>query len=469
MTTAKPTKKELDFHTKHDFSMPEIATKKTKRGINRHIINTISNYKNEAQWMRTFRQNAYKIFTKKKMPTWGPDLSAIDFDDIVYFLRATDKRGHSWEELPQEIRETYDRIGVPEHEKKWLAGVSAQYESEVVYESMHKELQKHGVIFCSMDEAVKKHAQIVKKYFGKLVPPTDNKFAALNSAVWSGGSFIYIPKNTKLKLPLQAYFRINMERFGQFERTLIIVDEGASVHYIEGCTAPAYSTQSLHAAVVEIYAHKNAKIRYTTIQNWSTNVYNLVTKRAKADAGATVEWVDCNIGSGTTMKYPAILLAGKNARGNVLSMALASKGQQLDTGAKMIHIAPDTSSHIMSKSISLDGGIANYRGLIDVSSQAKNAKSYTQCDAMLLDEISASHTYPTMDIRENSATVAHEASIENMDDEKLFYFLSRGLSEAQARAMMVNGFIETVTKELPLEYSVELYRLINLEMEKSII
>ena len=334
---------------------------------------------------------------------------------------------------------------------------------------MHKELQKHGVIFCSMDEAVKKHAQIVKKYFGKLVPPTDNKFAALNSAVWSGGSFIYIPKNTKLKLPLQAYFRINMERFGQFERTLIIVDEGASVHYIEGCTAPAYSTQSLHAAVVEIYAHKNAKIRYTTIQNWSTNVYNLVTKRAKADAGATVEWVDCNIGSGTTMKYPAILLAGKNARGNVLSMALASKGQQLDTGAKMIHIAPDTSSHIMSKSISLDGGIANYRGLIDVSSQAKNAKSYTQCDAMLLDEISASHTYPTMDIRENSATVAHEASIENMDDEKLFYFLSRGLSEAQARAMMVNGFIETITKELPLEYSVELYRLINLEMEKSII
>jgi Fe-S cluster assembly protein SufB len=357
---------------------------------------------------------------------------------------------------------------VPKHEKDWLGGVSAQYESEVVYESITKELDKQGVIFCDMDTALREHTDIVKKYFGKLISPTDNKFAALNSAVWSGGSFIYIPKNVHVKLPLQAYFRINTERFGQFERTLIIADEGSSVHYIEGCTAPTYSTQSLHAGVVEIFVQKNARVRYTTIQNWSTNIYNLVTKRARADEGATMEWVDCNIGSGVTMKYPAVILAGDGACGSVLSMALAGKNQILDAGAKMIHTAPNTTSNILSKSISLDGGISNYRGLIKITDSAKNAKSYTQCDAMLLDNKSKSNTYPTLDTQNNSAIVSHEASIESLDEEKLFYMMSRGLSETQARSMMVNGFIENITKEIPLEYSVELYRLINMEMENSI-
>ncbi len=416
--------------------------------------------------MRDKRLRAYEIFRNKPLPTWGPDLSHINFDDITYFRRATDTQKRSWDDLPPEIRETYDRIGVPEHEKEWLAGVSAQYESEVVYESMTKELEAQGVIFCDMDTAVAQHSDIVKKYFGTLIPPTDNTFAALNTAVWSGGSFIYVPKNTHVQMPLQAYFRINAERFGQFERTLIIADEGASVHYIEGCTAPAYSTQSLHAAVVEIFALKNAKVRYTTIQNWSTNIYNLVTKRAKASAGATMEWIDCNLGSGTTMKYPAVILAGDGARGDVMSMALAHTGQTLDAGAKMIHLAKNTTSNITSKSISLGGGIANYRGLITVTSDAHGAKSYTQCDALLLDDISASNTYPTMDIRNHAAHVSHEASIEHLDTEKLFYLMSRGLTEARARSMMINGFIENITKEIPLEYSVELHRLINLEMER---
>lgn len=452
----------------YDFAMPEISVHKTKRGINADIVTSISNYKKEAQWMREFRLRSYEIFTQKKLPSWGPSLTKINFDDMIYFLRATDHQEKKWDDLPDEIKETYDRIGVPEHEKKWLAGVSAQYESEVVYESMTKELREQGVIFCDMDTAVHTYPEIVKKYFSKLIPPTDNKFAALNSAVWSGGSFVYIPKGVHVKMPLQAYFRINAERFGQFERTLIIADEGSSVHYIEGCTAPAYSTESLHAAVVEIFALKNAKIRYTTIQNWSTNIYNLVTKRAKAEAGATMEWIDCNIGSGTTMKYPAVILAGPGARGNVISMALANKGQRLDTGAKMIHLAPQTHSNIISKSISIGGGVANYRGLIQVSGHADHAKNHTQCDAMLLDDLSQSNTYPTMDIKNNTAHISHEASIENLDPDKLFYFMSRGLTEAQARGMMINGFIEKITKEIPLEYSVELYRLINLEMEKSI-
>lgn len=453
---------------KHDFSMPEIAVTKARRGINTQIVNAISDYKNEDPWMHTFRQRSYEIFTKKKLPSWGPDLSMIDFNDIVYFLRATEKKSRSWDDLPSEIKETYDRIGVPEHEKKWLAGVSAQYESEVIYESMHKELAKKGVIFCDMDTAVREHTEIVKKYFGKLIPPTDNKFAALNSAVWSGGSFIYIPKNVHVSLPLQAYFRINAERFGQFERTLIIADEGSSVHYIEGCTAPAYSTQSLHAAVVEIFVHKNAKVRYTTIQNWSKNIANLVTKRAKADEGATMEWIDCNLGSGITMKYPAVILAGAHARGSMLTMALAHDGQIIDAGAKMIHNAPHTTSHVISKSISIGGGISNYRGSVSIASDAHNAKSYTQCDAMLLDDISQSNTYPTMDIKNDMAHVSHEAKIESLDQEKLFYTMSRGLTESQARSLMINGFIEEITKEIPLEYSVELYRLINLEMERSI-
>ncbi|MEN8252077.1 MAG: Fe-S cluster assembly protein SufB [Patescibacteria group bacterium] len=459
-------KNELDFNRKHDFAMPEVSVVKAKPGISAEVVQSISNYKKEPKWMQEFRQKSYKIFKKQKMPKWGPNLSKINFDNITYFLRATDKQKRSWDDLPDEIKETYDKIGVPEHEKKWLAGVSAQYESEVVYESIEKELDKLGVIFCDMDTAVKKHPKLVKKYFAKLIPPTDNKFAALNSAVWSGGSFIYIPKGVHVKLPLQAYFRINAERFGQFERTLIIADEDSSVHYIEGCTAPAYSTESLHAAVVEIFAEKNAKIRYTTIQNWSTNIYNLVTKRAKAMEGATMEWIDCNIGSGVTMKYPAVILAGEGARGSVLSMAIAGKNQTIDTGAKMIHTSPNTTSNIISKSISMDGGISNYRGLIQTTPTAKNTKSYTQCDAMLLDNKSESNTYPTMDTKNKTASISHEASIESIDNDKLFYMMSRGLTEAQARSMMVNGFIEEVTKEIPLEYSVELYRLINLEMEQ---
>ncbi len=462
------TKNNLNFNRQHDFVMSEVSIAKVKRGINTDIIQSISDYKKEAGWMQKFRQQSYKIFTKKELPTWGPSLSKINFADIVYFLRATNKKEKSWNELPDEIKETYDKIGVPEHEKKWLAGVSAQYESEVVYESISKELDQQGVIFCDMDTAVKKHPHIVKKYFSKLIPPTDNKFAALNSAVWSGGSFIYIPKGVHVKLPLQAYFRINAERFGQFERTLIIADEESSVHYIEGCTAPTYSTESLHAAVVEIFVEKNAKVRYTTIQNWSTNIYNLVTKRAKVMEGATMEWIDCNIGSGVTMKYPAVLLAGNNARGSMLSIALANKNQVIDTGAKMIHLASNTTSNIISKSISMNGGISNYRGLIQTSNSAKKVKSYTQCDALLLDDNSESNTYPTMDIREKSASISHEASIDNIDNEKLFYMMSRGLSESKARSMIVNGFIEEVTKEIPLEYSVELSKLINLEMERFI-
>jgi len=462
------TKDNLNFNRKHDFAMPEVSVSKTKRGINMDVVQSISNYKNEERWMQQLRQKAYRIFTKQNMPTWGPDLSQINFDDITYFLRATDKQKTSWEDLPDEIKETYDKIGVPEHEKKWLGGVSAQYESEVVYESIEKELNDLGVIFCDMDTAVKKYPKLVKKYFGKLIPPTDNKFAALNSAVWSGGSFIYVPKGVHVKLPLQAYFRINAERFGQFERTLIIADKNSSLHYIEGCTAPTYSTQSLHAAVVEIFVQENAKVRYTTIQNWSTNIYNLVTKRARAMQNATMEWVDCNIGSGTTMKYPAVILAGENARGNMLSIALAGKNQIIDTGAKMIHTAPNTTSNIISKSISMSGGISNYRGLIKTSPHALNAKSYTQCDAMLLDNDSQSNTYPTLDTKNTTANISHEASIEHIDEDKLFFLMSRGLTETQARSLMVNGFIENITKEIPLEYSVELYKLINLEMERSI-
>lgn len=452
----------------HNFAMPEIAVSKTPPGINATTVRAISDYKDETEWMRKKRLRAYDIFTQKPLPSWGPDITEINFDDIVYFLRATDKQKRSWDELPPEIKETYDRIGVPEHEKAWLAGVSAQYESEVVYESMHKKLEKRGVIFCDMDTAVRKYPDIVKKYFGTLIPASDNKFAALNTAVWSGGSFVFVPKDVHVTLPLQAYFRINAERFGQFERTLIIAEEGSSVHYIEGCTAPAYATQSLHAAVVEIFVHKNAKVRYTTIQNWSTNIYNLVTKRAKAEENATMEWIDCNIGSGTTMKYPAVILAGAHARANVISMAMAHADQTLDTGAKMIHLAPHTTSHITAKSISLNGGVTSYRGQISVSSDADHAKSYTQCDAMLLDTISQSNTYPTMDIKNLSAQISHEASVETLDQEKLFYAMSRGLTQAQARGMIVNGFIEQITKEIPMEYSVELHRLIDLEMERSI-
>ncbi len=466
MTTKLNTKKLTP--DKHSFAMPEVVDVKTDRGIDTETVEAISQYKNEAKWMRDFRLKAYETFREKPMPTWGANLNKINFDDIIYFLRATKRQERSWDDLPAEIKETYDRIGVPEHEKNWLAGVSAQYESEVVYESVQKELTKQGVIFCDMDTAVKKYPKIVKKYFAKTIPPSDNKFAALNSAVWSGGSFVYVPKGVNVSMPLQAYFRINTERFGQFERTLIIAEEGASVHYMEGCTAPLYSTDSLHSAVVEVIAHKNATVRYTTVQNWSTNIYNLVTKRAVAHENARVEWIDCNIGSGVTMKYPAVILAGEGASGEVLSIAMAGKDQVQDAGSKMIHLAPNTTSRVISKSIAHKTGKSSYRGLVHINKGAKGAKSYVQCDALLLDDVSESDTFPTINVHEKDTQTEHEASVEKIDAAKLFTLMSRGLNEAQARGMIVNGFIDEVTKEIPLEYSLELYRLINMEMEDSI-
>ncbi len=461
-------RKDLQFNQNHNFSKPEVAFHKIKKGLNKKVVESISDYKQEDSWMKESRLNAYKIFQEKKLPKWGPDLSKINFDEITYFLKATDKKKKSWEELPTEIKETYEAIGVPEHEKKWLSGVSAQYESEVVYESIQKDLEKKGVIFCDMDTAIKKYPDIVKKYFGKLIPPTDNKFAALNTAVWSGGTFIYIPENVKVELPLQAYFRINQERFGQFERTLIIADKNSSIHYIEGCTAPTYSTNSLHAAVVEIFALENSSVRYTTIQNWSTNIYNLVTKRSRAEKNAKVEWTDCNIGSAVTMKYPAILLTGENAKGELLSISLAGENQHQDTGGKMIHLAPNTKSKIINKSIAKDGGRSSYRGLVDIKKGAKNSSNYTQCDALIFDDISQSDTYPKINQENKSSIIAHEASTEKIDKDKMFYLMSRGLTKDEAQSMIVNGFFDSIIRKVPLEYSVELYRLINLEMKKSV-
>lgn len=461
-------KDDIDFDYKYGFSMPDTSVFQTKRGISPEVVFQISKIKSEPDWMTKKRLKAYEIFLEKQMPPWGADLSKIDFDDIVYFIRATDKQKTSWEDLPAEIKDTYDRIGVPEAEKKFLAGVSAQYESEVVYESVNKELTKQGVLFCDMDTAVSKYPEIVKEYFGTLIPARDNKFAALNTAVWSGGSFVYVPKGVQVKLPLQAYFRINAERFGQFERTLIIADEGSSVHYIEGCTAPIYTTDSLHSAVVEIFVKKNARVRYTTVQNWSNNVYNLVTKRASADENAIMEWIDCNIGSKVTMKYPSVYLKGEGARGEVLSIAYAGAGQHQDAGAKMIHFAPNTSSRIVSKSISKNGGRTSYRGLVQVQPNATQSSVYVSCDALLMDEDSRSDTYPTMKIRENEVAVQHEATVEKLGEEKLFYLMSRGITKADAEGILVNGFIEPVTREIPLEYSIELNRLMQLEMSGSV-
>lgn len=460
--------KNIDFDYKYGFSMKERSVEKTKRGLTKKTVTDISRAKREPKWMLEKRLAAFDLFKKKPLPSFGPDLSKIDFDDITYYLKATEKSVSSWKDLPDEIKETYDRIGVPEAERDFLAGVSAQYESEVVYESVRKDLEKKGVIFCDMDTAVRKHPDLVKEYFSTLVPAHDNTFAALNSAVWSGGSFIYVPKNVKIDLPLQAYFRINAERFGQFERTLIIADEGSFLHYTEGCTAPIYATASLHAAVVEIIVKKNARVRYTTVQNWSKNIYNLVTKRARAEESAIMEWVDCNIGSGVTMKYPAVYLTGKGARGEMLSIAYAGKHQTQDTGAKMIHLASDTSSRVVSKSISKDGGVTSYRGIVHVAPGATNARSSVACDALILDSRSRSDTYPNMRIREGSAIVEHEASVERIDADKLFYLNARGLSESDARSLLVNGFIEPVTKEIPFEYTIELNRLINMEMEGSV-
>ncbi len=467
MKKTSPNNLDLDDY-KYGFSMPDVSVHRTKTGISPEVVREISKVKKEAAWMRDLRLRAFALFEKKPMPAWGADLMPIDFNAITYYLRATDRQATSWDDLPKEIKDTYDRIGVPEAEKKFLAGVSAQYESEVVYESVSRELDKLGVIFCDMDTAVKKYPSLVKEYFGTLIPAHDNKFAALNSAVWSGGSFVYVPKGVHVALPLQAYFRINAEAFGQFERTLIIAEEGSYVHYIEGCTAPIYSSSSLHSAVVEIFVKKNARVRYTTVQNWSKNIYNLVTKRARAEENAVMEWIDCNIGSGVTMKYPAVYLAGRGARGEVLSIAYAGKGQHQDAGAKMVHLASDTTSRVVSKSIAKDGGRTSYRGLVHIASGAKNAKASVICDALLLDPHSRSDTYPTMRINEESAELVHEATVERIGTEKLFYLTSRGITKGDAEGLLVNGFIDPVVKEIPLEYSIELNRLINMEMGGSI-
>jgi len=457
-----------DFKYRFGFAKPENYRFKAKKGLDKAVVQMISNLKKEPSWMSIFRLKSYEIFLAKKMPSWGADLSGIDFDDIFYYIKPTEKTVDSWEKLPQEIKNTYDRIGVPKAERNFLAGVSAQYESEVVYESISKYLQKKGVIFCDMDTALRKYPKLIKKYFGTLIPAADNKFAALNSAVWSGGSFVYVPKGVKVEMPLQAYFRINAQRFGQFERTLIIAEEGSFVHYIEGCTAPIYTTSSLHAAVVEIFVKKNARVRYTTVQNWSNNIYNLVTKRARTEENAIMEWVDCNIGSKITMKYPSVYLFGEGSRGEVLSIAYAARNQHQDAGAKMIHFAPNTSSRIISKSVSKSGGRTSYRGLVQVMPAAINSSSFVACDALILDEESRSDTYPEMKIKNKRVDIQHEATVEKLGEEKLFYLMSRGISKADAESLLVNGFIDPVAKEIPLEYSIELNRLINLEMSGSV-
>ncbi len=453
---------------KYGFKKPENYVFKAKKGLDSKIVKEISWHKGEPLWMRDFRLSALKIFEGKKLPMWGGDLTHINFDDIYYYIKPTEKKAKSWDELPEEIKDTYDRIGIPEAEKKYLGGVSAQYESEVVYKSIQKTLGEKGVIFLDMDSGLREYPDLVKEYFGTLIPPADNKFAALNSATWSGGSFIYVPKGVHVDLPLQAYFRINAANMGQFERTLIIADEGSFVHYVEGCTAPIYTTDSLHSAVVEIFVKKGARVRYTTIQNWSNNVYNLVTKRMRIEEEGVGEWVDGNIGSKLTMKYPSVYLMGKGARGEVLSVAYAGPGQHQDAGGKAIHFAPYTSSKITSKSVSAGGGRTSYRGLVQVFPFSKNVKTKVVCDALIIDEASRSDTYPTMDIRNNDVQIEHEATVSKIGDEQLFYLMSRGLKKADAEAMIVNGFIEPIVKELPLEYAVELNRLIQLEMEGSV-
>jgi len=452
----------------YGFSDPEKYSFKSGRGLNHALIDTMCDFKNEPDWMRQFRHQALDIFLAKPMPNWGADLSEIDFDNIFYYVRPSEKQGKSWDEVPSDIRNTFDRLGIPEAERKFLAGVGAQYESEVVYHSLREEWQKLGVIFLDTDSGLREHEDIFKEYFGTIIPPSDNKFAALNSAVWSGGSFVYVPKGVTLDIPLQAYFRINAQNMGQFERTLIIVEEGANVHYVEGCTAPIYSSDSLHSAVVEIIVKKGGHCRYTTIQNWSNNVYNLVTKRAMAHEDARMEWIDGNLGSKVTMKYPAVYMIGPRAHGEILSIAFAGKGQHQDAGGKVVHGAPDTTSRIISKSISKNGGRASYRGLLKVAKGALHAKSNVVCDALLLDEESRSDTYPYIEIDEDDVQVGHEASVSKIGEEQLFYLMSRGLSEDEAAAMIVAGFIEPMVKELPMEYAVEMNRLIQLQMEGSI-
>ena len=454
------------YKEKYGFSKPENYVFKSKKGLDEAVVKEISNQKRESEWMRDFRLKSYETFKSKKELSWGPDLSELNLDDIYYYIKATENQVGSWKDLPKEILETYEKIGIPEAERKYLAGVGAQYESEVVYKSLKSEWEKKGVIFSDTDSALKEHPEIFKEYFGKAVPSNDNKFAALNSAVWSGGSFVYVPKGVEVSIPLQAYFRINAARMGQFERTLIIVDEGAKASYIEGCTAPIYSSNSLHAAVVEIFVKKDAALRYTTIQNWSKNVYNLVTKRAFVEERGRMEWVDGNIGSKVSMKYPAIYLRGRRASGEILSVSFSSSGQNQDVGGKIIHLAPATSSRIISKAVSKDGGISSYRGLLKITKGAEKSVGHVRCDALILDKKSRSDTYPTMQVDEKDCKASHEATISKIDEEQLFYLQSRGLSENEATSMIVNGFIEPIVKELPLEYAVELNRLTQLEMAK---
>src|SRR6184192_3169589 len=453
---------------KYGFHEIEDYFYKSGRGLSPELVAAISEHKNEPEWMRKFRLKSLEYFRARPLPAWGGDLTQIDFDNIFYYIRPTEKQANSWEDLPPDIKNTWDKLGIPEAEKKYLAGVGAQYESEVVYHKLQEDLERKGVIFLDTDTALREHEELFKQYFGTIIPQNDNKFAALNSAVWSGGSFIYVPPGVHIEMPLQAYFRINAENMGQFERTLILVDEGAYVHYVEGCTAPIYSSDSLHSAVVEIIVKDGGRCRYTTIQNWSNNVYNLVTKRAVAYKDATMEWVDGNLGSKLTMKYPAIWLMGDRAHGEVLSIAFAGKGQHQDAGGKVVHLAPNTTSKIVSKSISKDGGRAGYRGLVRVQKGATDCKSTVNCDALLLDEASRSDTYPYMEILEDKVTIGHEATVSKIGEEQLFYLMSRGLSEAEAAAMIVSGFVEPITKELPLEYAVEMNRLIQLQMEGSV-
>jgi Fe-S cluster assembly protein SufB len=450
------------------FHVPENYVFKSERGLNRKVVEQISEMKGEPDWMRKFRLKSLDLFEKRPMPTWGADLSGIDFDNIFYYVKPMQEQGRTWEEVPSEIKETFDRLGIPQAERKYLAGVTAQYESEAVYHKVREDLEKLGVIFTDMDTALRLYPDLVKEHFGSVIPPSDNKFASLNSAVWSGGSFVYVPEGVRVEIPLQAYFRINTQNMGQFERTLIIAAPGSYVHYVEGCTAPTYTSDSLHSAVVEIKVQRGARVRYTTIQNWSKNVYNLVTKRAAAYGDATMEWVDGNLGSKVTMKYPAVLLMEPGARGDVLSVAFAGDGQHQDAGAKITHLAPHTTSQILSKSVSKGTGRASYRGLVRVNSGAHHTKSSVRCDALLLDEDARTDTYPTIRVEENQTEIGHEATVSKVGEDQLFYLMSRGLDESEAYSLIVNGFIEPITKELPMEYAVELNRLIQLEMSGSV-
>jgi Fe-S cluster assembly protein SufB len=447
----------------------DVAGASARRGLSEEVVLDISRRKSEPEWMTAQRLKALRLFGKKPMPTWGSDLTGIDFDNIKYFVKSTEKQATSWDDLPEDIKNTYDRLGIPEAEKQRLvAGVAAQYESEVVYHQIREDLEEKGVLFLDTDTALREHEDLFREYFGSVIPAGDNKFSALNTSVWSGGSFIYVPPGVHVDIPLQAYFRINTENMGQFERTLIIADEGSSVHYVEGCTAPIYQTDSLHSAVVEIVVKKNARVRYTTIQNWSNNVYNLVTKRATCAEGATMEWVDGNIGSKVTMKYPAVFLLGEHSKGETLSVAFAGEGQHQDAGAKMVHAAPHTSSTIVSKSVARGGGRTSYRGLVQVLDGAHHSRSSVVCDALLVDQISRSDTYPYVDVREDDVQMGHEATVSKVSEDQMFYLMSRGLSETDAMAMIVRGFVEPIARELPMEYALELNRLIELQMEGAV-